>query len=396
LIFQTLDDKSECVGVYSDGKLHFDSIPSDLTKTWKYTGSITDPSVEYAWLYCNGNSIQDVCPSHLQDEWDDVKKTFRAYLTSFKIARINLRQNCFFDLVPADFLMHFCEVRNKITEHVFETYEKPENYEHLDAVYKLLHKIKYQHLNVNLDDCRNLMTLTVDRDSVQKLIKNTKHFIDYNIFGTVTGRLTTHRESFPALTMKSKYRQLMKPTNDWYVSFDYNGAEVRTFLALSGHDQPQEDIHEWNKRHLYGSAILEREAAKVMFFSAFYNPSDGSLDGSVYDRELVLRKYFDGNVVRTPMKRTIKANEWKAFNYLIQSTTSDLTLDRAVALDRALEGKKSKVAFIIHDEVVLDVADDERDMIPELKDLFSKTVMGDYLTNVKAGKNFGDMRKLSL
>jgi len=50
LIFQTLDDKSECVGVYVDGELHFNEIPSGLTKTWKYTGSISDSSVEYAWL----------------------------------------------------------------------------------------------------------------------------------------------------------------------------------------------------------------------------------------------------------------------------------------------------------------------------------------------------------
>ena len=27
MIFQTLDDKTECVGVYVDGKLHFDKIP---------------------------------------------------------------------------------------------------------------------------------------------------------------------------------------------------------------------------------------------------------------------------------------------------------------------------------------------------------------------------------
>lgn len=396
MIFQTLDDKSECVGVYVDGELHFNEIPSGLTKTWKYTGSISDSSVEYAWLYCGGSNVQDVCPENLKEDWENVKSTFSAYLTSFRIAKINLRQNCFFDLVPYDFLMEFCEIRNKITEHVFNTYERPENYQHLDSVYKLLHKINYQHLNVNLDGCRTLMSLTKDREHIQKLIKNTKHYIGYNIFGTVTGRLTTHKESFPILTMKSEYRRLLKPTNDWFVSFDFNGAEVRTFLALCGHEQPQEDIHEWNSRKLYASGGLDRKEAKKLFFSSFYNPHDDSLNGTVYDRNNVLKKYYDGQVVRTPMKRTINANEWKAFNYLIQSTTSDLTLDRAVALDKALEGKKSKVAFIIHDEVVLDIADDEKYIIPDLKSIFGKTLLGDYLTNVEAGKNFGDMRKLSL
>ena len=42
MIFQAIDDKNECVGVYTDGKLDFNNIPSGLTKTWKYSGSIKD------------------------------------------------------------------------------------------------------------------------------------------------------------------------------------------------------------------------------------------------------------------------------------------------------------------------------------------------------------------
>jgi hypothetical protein len=119
MIFQTLDDKSECIGVYSDGKLHFDSIPTGLSKTWKYTGSIQDPDIEYAWLRCGGQKLQDVCPESLKEDFTELQKTFRAYLKSFQIAKIDLHQNCFFDLVPSDFLLEFCEMRNKITEHVF-------------------------------------------------------------------------------------------------------------------------------------------------------------------------------------------------------------------------------------------------------------------------------------
>ncbi len=115
MIFQTLDDKSECVGIYTNGALHFEGIPGGLTKTWKYTGSIQDPEIKYAWLYTGGKNLQEACPESLKEELNEVQKTFKAYLLSFKIARIDLRQNCFFDLVPSDFLMQFCEVRNKIT-----------------------------------------------------------------------------------------------------------------------------------------------------------------------------------------------------------------------------------------------------------------------------------------
>ena len=396
MIFQTLDDKSECVGVYVDGKIHFDGIPSNLTRTWKYTGSVQDPNVEYAWLYCGGKKLEQVCPPELHEELVEAQKTFQAFLTSFRIGKINLHQICFFDLVPEDFLEQFCEIRNKITEHVFENYDKPKNYDHLDQVYKLLHKIRYQKMNISVDGCRNLMTSTSDREDIRMLVNSRKHYVNYNLFGTVTGRLTTLKDSNPILTMKSKFRSLVKPTNDWFVSFDYNGAEVRTFLALSGHEQPDEDIHCWNMRHLYGGEKDDREEAKVSFFSALYNPKDHTLDQTVYDRKKVLDKFYYRGIIETPMGRNIIVENRKALSYLIQSTTADLTLDRAVALDRALEGKKSKVAFIVHDEVVLDVAKEENEFIADLKEQFSDTKLGKYLVNVKAGKNFGDMRDLEV
>ena len=65
MIFQTLDDKSECIGIYVDGKLHFDDIPTNLTKTWKYSGSITDPNVEYASLLCSGLSLEEASPADM-------------------------------------------------------------------------------------------------------------------------------------------------------------------------------------------------------------------------------------------------------------------------------------------------------------------------------------------
>ena len=396
MIFQTLDDKSECVGVYVDGKLNFDSIPTGLTKTWKYTGSITDPDIRYAWLYCGGKKLEEVCPPELKEELSELQKTFKAYLKSFQIAKINLTDNCFFDLVPSDFLLQFCEMRNKITEHVFETHSPPQNYDHLDRAYKLLHKIRYQKLNINVDGCRHLMTTTSDREDIRMLVKNKSHYVDYNLFGTVTGRLTTKRTSNPILTMKSKFRELIKPTNDWLVSFDYNGAEVRTFLSLSGHEQPEEDIHLWNMRHLYRDHPIDRDEAKVRFFSSFYNYNDMSLNGSVYNRERVIGDYFYGNRVKTTFGREIPVDERRAFNYIIQSTTADLTIDRAVELDRVLQNTDSKVAFIVHDEIVLDIKEEDKYLIPELKEVFENNKLGKFMANVKAGKNYGKLKELKL
>ena len=120
MIFQTIDDKSECIGVYSDGKLYYDDFPENLSKTWKYGGSITDPAIKYAWLFCEGLDLNNACPTELESELLRIQKRLRAYIKSFKIAKVNMYDHCIFDLVPEDFLKQFCEIKNKITEHVFE------------------------------------------------------------------------------------------------------------------------------------------------------------------------------------------------------------------------------------------------------------------------------------
>ena len=391
MYFQTLDDKTECVGVYAEGKLEFDSIPQGLTRTWEYTGSITDPSVEYAWLYANGARLDQVCPEDLQERLTAAQKRFRAYRKSFEIGKIDLREHCFFDLVPESFLMEFCEIKNQVTQHVFENYEKPLNYNLLSDFEKLLHKIRYQNLNLNKEGCRQLYVSSVGRRKANELMKS-HYFIDYNLFGTVTGRLTTRPKSFPILTLKKEFRKLIKPHNDWLISLDYNGAEVRTLLHLSGHQQPKVDIHEWNVKHLFDSEV-DRDTAKTLFFGWLYNPESDAIQTKYYNREKVLDKWYDGGYISTPFKRKIKVDERRALNYLIQSTTSDRVVERAVKIDEFLQNKKSFISHIVHDEIVIDLSDEDRDELPWIKQIFEND---NFMANVQAGKNYLELEELKI
>jgi DNA polymerase I-like protein with 3'-5' exonuclease and polymerase domains len=88
--------------------------------------------------------------------------------------------------------------------------------------------------------------------------------------------------------------------------------------------------------------------------------------------------------------------EKKALNYLVQSTTADLVLEKAVQIDELLIGKKSFISHIVHDEIVLDVTDDERDYIVDIKKVFSENRLGNYLVNLKAGKNYLELEDLKL
>ncbi len=394
MIFQTLDDKFECVGIYADGQLFFENFPTDLTQTWKFTGSLYDLNVQYAWLMVQGRTLEEVAPDPLKEPLEKAQRRLRAYVKSFKLAKIDLREHCIFDLVPEDFLKEFCEIKNQITQHVFETYEQPQCYDHLAKVYKLLYKIKYQNLNLNIDNCKELFYSSISRANAQKLIDGSR-YINYNIFGTITGRLATYPDSFPALTFRKELRKLVKPHNDWFVSLDYNGAELRTLLALSGQPQPPGDIHDWNMKNIF-ELSLTREEAKTTIFSWLYNPDSKTITTDIYNRDHLLKKWYNDGYISTPFGRKIKVEERKAFNYLIQSTTSDVVLDRAVEIDKMLKGTKSFISHIVHDELVLDMTDEDRALIPEIKKVFANNSLGNYLVNLNAGKNYLDLKELKI
>ena len=394
MIFQTLDDKTDCVGVYADGQLYFDNWPTDLTHTWKYTGVLKDAQIDYAHLFCDGKTLAQVAPLPLQEPLAKAQRRLKAYLQAFSIAKINLRDHCVFDLVPHDFLKQFCEIKNQITEHVFAIENKAPTYEHLCDVTKLLYKIKFQTLNLNSVDCKELFYNTPSRVMAQKLLDGAP-YIDYNLFGTITGRLTTRPMSFPILTSQRGFRKLLKPQNDWFLSLDYNGAEVRTLLGLSNEQQPQVDIHRWNVKNLFEEHIT-REEAKTIFFGWLYNPESHAIETDVYDRKKILETYYDGEYISTPFHRRIKVDKARALNYLIQSTTADLVLERATALDKLLEDKKSFISHIVHDEIVIDMHDEERELIPTLRDTFADNKIGTFLVNLSAGKNYLELKELNL
>lgn len=391
MIFQTLDTKKECAGVYVDGRIVRDHIPADLSATWKYTSELDIPAT-YASLYCAGQSLGDVCPPRLIEEWTKLNGKLRNYFNACNTAKVDLNQNCFYDLVPQKFLLEYCEIRNQITKHVLQNYPKPENYNFLLDLVKLLDKIRKRDIKIDPSDLSERMSKPRARTLYKKLLKQGSHRIDYDPFKSKTGRLTTRKHSFPILTLDRSFRSIIKPTNDGFVELDFNAAELRTLLSLAGKEQPDGDLHEWNAQHVY-RGLVTRDEAKKRIFSWLYNPeSRDYVSSRAYDRDTVVQKYYNGNQVRTFCGRTIPSDDHHALNYIVQSTTSDLFLKRAIKVDKILQGKKSNIAFLLHDSLVIDFSRDDTHMLDEIVNTFGDTELGNYVTNVSVGRDFGTMK----
>jgi hypothetical protein len=392
LLFQALDEKEKCVGIYSEGEIYKD-LPDEGNETWKYASFLKDLPIEYANIYCEGKDLGEVCPPELKEDYDRIWSKLKAFYKSFAIAKVSLQDHCFFDLVPEGFLKEFCLMKDKITRHVLDTYPRPENYQNMVDITKLTTEIKYQKLNIDLSVLNNELADPRTKDFYRK-IHRTEPYIKYNPFGTKTGRLTTQKHSFPILTMDKKFRKIVKPNNNWFVELDYNAAEVRVMLGLLGKEQPYIDLHDYNAYELFGGQVT-RDEAKKKLFSWLYNPNaEDEVLSKLYDRAAVKEMFWDGRMVKTMFHREIPSDEYHALNYIIQSTCSDLIMDRAIAINEMLEGKKTKIAFIIHDSIVLDYADEDGDFINMVYWEFMTTPFGRFKTNASGGRNFGEMKDL--
>ena len=71
-------------------------------------------------------------------------------------------------------------------------------------------------------------------------------------------------------------------------------------------------------------------------------------------------------------------------------------LDRAVAIDEYLKDKKSFISHIVHDEIVVDLADDERAILSDVKSIFSSNKLANYMVNLRCGKNYLELKELNI
>ena len=391
MLFQALDAKDHCVGIYADNKIVYDEIPSSLSKTWSFASFLKNKEIEYASLYVQNKSLDKVCPEHLKESWLAVSNKLKAFFRSFLQAKISLEELCFFDLVPQNFLLDYFYVKSEITQYVFNNFPKPSNYDFLAELSKVVMDIQSQKLNIQ----KTNLGISAKKPQCRAAFKTAfkaKPYIQYNIFGTKTGRLTTKPNSFPILTLPRECRYIIHPQNDFFVELDFNAAELRTFIALQGLSQPIDDIHAWLMQNAL-NGVSDRTMAKKQIFAWLYNPSafHKKLD-QIFDKENLIKKFWDGKTVSTPFKRQIPSDKKHALNYLIQSSTSDLFLRQMIKVYDYMKGLKSHVAFCVHDSLVLDMAIQDKEKLEGIKNIFSSTDMGVFRVNSSSGTTYGKMK----
>ena len=70
-------------------------------------------------------------------------------------------------------------------------------------------------------------------------------------------------------------------------------------------------------------------------------------------------------------------------------------MDRINKIRKTLSGRKSNVAFMLHDCVVLDFSEQDAHLLPQIKQIFGDTRLGKFKINTKAGKTYGSLENFS-
>ena len=373
-IIQTLDVEGNCLGAYYGGKFHFDKNLKDVSKKnvcWKHSSYFEDDEKNtYLHLYIANAPLSSYSssPASLRACSELMEAQKKAAVT----AKLDFSELCFYDIIPDHLLNNWFSQRESALKKVANEVPRPDNYDILHKIHVLTANISKQRLTVS----------------------GQANYVKYDIFSSATGRLSTAKGSYPILNISKKERETVTPQNDMFLELDINGAEIRTLLAFSGVDQPKEDIHLWNMREL--PPWQTRKEAKESFFAWLYNPkAENKIYEKYYNKNIYL-KHFDGNSICTPFGRKLTVDNRRALNYLLQSTTSDIVLENSYKIMKRLRRLKSFVAFTMHDSVVLDFSKEDHHLVPEIKKMFEENLFGSFLSTISIGKNFGNLKEISI
>lgn len=376
MIIQTLDIKDNCSGVYYNQNFLFEDYQQAISNckfAWKHSDLLEEENYTYLYLLVKDEDLSQY--SHDPELFLAFHKKMLAHQKAAVTAKVSLDTECFFNLIPESQLKKWFEIRYQCLKSALEMNSKNPDYD-------ILHKA-------------HVLTTIISRQNINFGTKKGK--VLYNIFGSATGRLTTKRGSVPVLTLKKEQRSMLTPQNDAFVELDLNAAEIRMLMALSGKDQPQQDIHEHLQQQIFGG-WGKRSEFKERLFAWLYNPnSEDTVFDDFFSRD-TFRDFFavEDQVLTTPFGRKLPVDERKAQNYLLQSTTSDQVIENAYKIQKMLKGTKSTIAFTLHDSIILDMSQEDAIMLREIKDQFEQTRWGRFASTCKIGKNFGTLKEIKL
>lgn len=271
----------------------------------------------------------------------------------------------------------------------------------------------------------------------------------FNQTATATGRLSSsdpNLQNIPVRRQEGRHiREMFEPGQgyDLLVSADYSQIELRVLADMSQDEnflrafRHNEDVHARTAAEVFGVAVEDvdselRRKAKAVNFGIIYGMSDFGLAQDLHisrkEAKEYINKYFakcqgvkafidkvvteahDNGYVVTKFGRRrdlpeIRSNNFQrrslaermAMNTPIQGTAADIIKLAMIRTYKALQeaGLKSRMLLQVHDELVLEVPQEE---LPQVKDLLKQSMeqaaelQVPLTIDINAGKNWAEAK----
>ena len=169
MIFELIDSNKICDSCYVDGKVVPFTLADNLTHSWDYSPIMGEKQYELACLYTGTKNIEDACSHEMRERYLLIRSKLKAYMKSFITAQVSLDENCFFDLVPVSFIHELFSARSAIMKEIFETKKRPENYEFLYNLNKMLHEISQNDVKFSNSNYNISCILKICSKNIQKI-----------------------------------------------------------------------------------------------------------------------------------------------------------------------------------------------------------------------------------
>lgn len=253
--------------------------------------------------------------------------------------------------------------------------------------------------------------------------------INYSNKRTITGRITSSGKYNPqglAREGDARTKIISRFRNGKIFQFDYTSFEARIALYLCEDREFLEnyydkDLHSESAIRIFGTLDFtkeQRETAKLVNHSILYGASEGTilkkLEGynDAYEKMQTVKEFLHPLFKRS--KELMKEaedngyliNKWGSiikpektyagFNNYIQSTGSEIIVDKILEIKELIKNLRSEFLFQVHDSLIFDIHPDEIGIVQEIAKLLSYNKGMLFSINYKSGPNYRDLSSESV
>lgn len=253
--------------------------------------------------------------------------------------------------------------------------------------------------------------------------------INYSTKRTLTGRITSKDRYNPQNLSKDnedRTKIISRFRNGRIYQFDYTSFEARIALYLSGDEQFIQDYYDKDLHSETAIIIFEthdftpeqRNVAKLANMAIMYGASEATamkLLGKYPEPAEKLRriKMFlepvfkkAKEIIEESKRNGYLINKWGSiitpekdfagFNNYLQSTASEIVIDKAIEIKELLKPYRSQFLFQVHDSLVFDVHPEEVEIVQLIAKTLSYNKGMLFTINYKSGPNYKDLSSESV